>query len=912
MLKERLEAIKRNNGDLNNESAKLEDELNGNQEARELFGRRNIRRSDIHVKNLQNQEETNDLLRGMAEDISKANKKNKFNDSDGDGLRDNGFMDKAKKAGSMIKTGVKVAGAVLGGLKGAAKLALGAGRLLASPIGAIAATALAANYVSNKIKSAIPEAVEYVKDEYLSDSIRKVNSKSSIATLMEEHIRIGTMDHILNPYTPDLGFSPKINDIDRLRFMQYGITDTDKWPELKKFENMLIEDGYYIKKLGTVETDTTKFPIIKVMDMFNIDPKDKEHKKSFIMWFEKRVKIILNDYMLMMMKLSGSSDLNKYVDLVMRKQKEFVRAVTLFDSFQDISYNPYDATIPLSNTTGMIDAFRTEILRKITELPDTSEEGFFSKLKSSFTKLYKSDEENVFGDIPEVKRRSVGNRARLQPKARPIVKAGLSSTPPDELNTDDTPKPKVNMTTNPESKPVVKKEKVASAPSGGRILSKYGTSGVSIKDKKVLKRPTKKELISKRGNEVDSGPGTKKSAKVSKGKKGSKGKKSYHSSVADEFGPAVVSHNTVVPFNRKHYSGQRSAIKGVKGLVPQVQSNLNGLAKDYVAMTGKRLRLNSTFRTTAEQRELYRLYKAGKGNPAAPPGGSLHEIGYAIDMNTAIMNDINRKGLMKKWGFTRPLKHESWHMEPILVSKSHRAAKRNKKLGNRLAKESLGIGGDVISKFSRSQKRRVSLTKTVKKRKRALATLIEKREEARKEKERKRIEKARLAAEKKKREAAKKAKEMRGGRNTPKVPTVVGGGEMPPLKKPVKPARGTGRGSVGSTGNLSTPNVDKIAVSKSSVIRNDADSPMLASASNATIPNSSVEINDENLELAKTQVGSTQNMEKILMEISGKLDGDRNINVSVDNSGGPKLPPKIDVASKAPIDNFDASTPRYN
>lgn len=49
------------------------------------------------------------------------------------------------------------------------------------------------------------------------------------------------------------------------------------------------------------------------------------------------------------------------------------------------------------------------------------------------------------------------------------------------------------------------------------------------------------------------------------------------------------------------------------------------------AKDGVQLRINNSYRSRAEQERLYALYKAGKGNIAAPPGSSLHEKGLAID-----------------------------------------------------------------------------------------------------------------------------------------------------------------------------------------------------------------------------------------------------------------------------------------
>lgn len=57
------------------------------------------------------------------------------------------------------------------------------------------------------------------------------------------------------------------------------------------------------------------------------------------------------------------------------------------------------------------------------------------------------------------------------------------------------------------------------------------------------------------------------------------------------------------------------------------------LAKWFRQNTGYRLGITSALRTYDEQAELYRKYKNGTGNLAAPPGTSLHETGRAIDVH---------------------------------------------------------------------------------------------------------------------------------------------------------------------------------------------------------------------------------------------------------------------------------------
>jgi hypothetical protein len=88
--------------------------------------------------------------------------------------------------------------------------------------------------------------------------------------------------------------------------------------------------------------------------------------------------------------------------------------------------------------------------------------------------------------------------------------------------------------------------------------------------------------------------------------------------------------------------------------------------KQDSADAGAPLVVVSGFRTFEKQAELYRLYQAGKGNLAAPPGRSNHEDGVAIDWNAAQQSSAQYKWLAKNgesYGFIRTVSSEPWHWE---------------------------------------------------------------------------------------------------------------------------------------------------------------------------------------------------------------------------------------------------------
>jgi hypothetical protein len=73
----------------------------------------------------------------------------------------------------------------------------------------------------------------------------------------------------------------------------------------------------------------------------------------------------------------------------------------------------------------------------------------------------------------------------------------------------------------------------------------------------------------------------------------------------------------------------------------------------------------SAYRTFEQQSELYRAFLAGYGAPANPPGGSSHELGTAVDVETPEMRwVIDQIGW--KYGWTKV--HgpgEWWHVDYV-------------------------------------------------------------------------------------------------------------------------------------------------------------------------------------------------------------------------------------------------------
>lgn len=147
--------------------------------------------------------------------------------------------------------------------------------------------------------------------------------------------------------------------------------------------------------------------------------------------------------------------------------------------------------------------------------------------------------------------------------------------------------------------------------------------------------------------------------------------------------------------------------KGVvlDGMNPTFMRNFYGMAEEYGRLTGKKININDAFRSYQAQMEAKKKY----GARAASPGSSLHEFGLAMDIDSATLDEMDKMGLMRKYGFTRPVGGEKWHMEPIGIQTDIAAMKKDSGLANKAIQAGLGKGGggygtlEGAAKYSRNR-----------------------------------------------------------------------------------------------------------------------------------------------------------------------------------------------------------------
>ncbi|HEX4451564.1 MAG TPA: D-alanyl-D-alanine carboxypeptidase family protein [Kofleriaceae bacterium] len=116
-----------------------------------------------------------------------------------------------------------------------------------------------------------------------------------------------------------------------------------------------------------------------------------------------------------------------------------------------------------------------------------------------------------------------------------------------------------------------------------------------------------------------------------------------------------------------YVEGQKTTIKIVDVDGKDVETHT---AKAFRVMqkaahkAGVKLAIRSGFRSFKKQAELYKDYRRGRGNLAAPPGYSNHESGRALDL---YVTDHHAYDWLREhagtYGFHRTVPGEAWHWE---------------------------------------------------------------------------------------------------------------------------------------------------------------------------------------------------------------------------------------------------------
>lgn len=113
---------------------------------------------------------------------------------------------------------------------------------------------------------------------------------------------------------------------------------------------------------------------------------------------------------------------------------------------------------------------------------------------------------------------------------------------------------------------------------------------------------------------------------------------------------------TLDPTSYIDFTGGTGSKGHFEKLQPGVQQAFLGMARDYNQLTGKKLQVNSAYRSPEEQANV-----DSGGNPRAAPGMSLHNVGRAVDIQSDQRAFLQSNGLLAQYGF-RPLAGDPPHI----------------------------------------------------------------------------------------------------------------------------------------------------------------------------------------------------------------------------------------------------------
>lgn len=127
-------------------------------------------------------------------------------------------------------------------------------------------------------------------------------------------------------------------------------------------------------------------------------------------------------------------------------------------------------------------------------------------------------------------------------------------------------------------------------------------------------------------------------------------------SVAAQGGGGGVGPPAVAAEDYIRFSGGTGDKAHFDKLDPGVRSQFLQMAVSYNQLTGKKLQVNSAFRSPEEQAGV----NSGS-NPKAAPGRSLHNVGRALDIQSDQRQFLEQKGLLSQYGF-KPLAGDPPHI----------------------------------------------------------------------------------------------------------------------------------------------------------------------------------------------------------------------------------------------------------
>lgn len=485
-----------------------------------------------------------------------------------------------------------------------------------------------------------------------------------------------------------------------IRLRQYGFDEAmeDYYGMIFAFEN-LIEKKALKKKDNVWTIDDTKLQPGELAEIFQVPFDNKQYLSSLTNWYQQRFKPVYLKHVNVLFDITGITDLSQLDKLDKKSTKHgYLNQIIYPNGPYNVSYSPVLYRSSLQTGFAPIEQAVMSAKEAIGEQEQKRNNAiktgsFLEKylppipplmgLKAGAGLLKRTMQDKVnryMGREPSMPKEEKSNEPSFFQKVSSFL--GFSSKKPEEEKSTPElvgPKPKepslfdkakswVGLGDSPE------KTQVSGNAPRKEIM---GPPRPEIKTQAITSNPT---LVSQ--TKVDSSSPT----------PGSKRVLSKDKTLLDGSGG-------------ERYLKYKDKGVTLKGLYPSVKSLFLGMVEEYGKKTGKKVQINEGFRSYKKQVAMKKKY----GKNAATPGHSLHTTS-AIDIQSADANALEKLGLMTKYGFTRPVSREPWHIEPAGIQQEFRRANKDQAWAEKMIMASPGKGGGgwgtVPNKQTLGKKRR--------------------------------------------------------------------------------------------------------------------------------------------------------------------------------------------------------------
>lgn len=464
------------------------------------------------------------------------------------------------------------------------------------------------------------------------------------------------------------------NDLEkyqRIRMLQYGLTgDNNNYHRVKAMEEYALS---HVKWLGKkAEPNLRSLDVNKIKEIFDVGDNDTEHAERVMTWLHSRFYPFFTKQLEAVVNSSEKAHKFNISDLKPDERLRYLNEASILSGPYDVTTSPFKDTPSLPNTLdetkALVESYKLEDEKKVKELPK-SKTPISNEINKSIEQ--QRDERNKLEEkrIKEDKReeeRSVLDKARADGLTiRESIMGQKTKT--------------VTGTLMESAKDVPQEQSAIPTPT-----SMIESMRANSRQTQVKAGPLPDPMLAALNKDQVSDDGGKAPITIGSGDKGRV--KTGAGSLPIKKGPIVD------PAAGKGLVTAEDQ-SSITNLNKEVSDALHSMAAEYNLATGKTLKVNGGYRSTAEQARLYQSLPKGR---AAKPGWSMHEFGAAIDMDRGVVNQLEKMGLMRKHGFTRPVAGEPWHMEPAGIQGSLSKVRASQAFLSNSMLASYGRGGGGI------------------------------------------------------------------------------------------------------------------------------------------------------------------------------------------------------------------------